>query len=91
MEDAERCSNYISHWCAWDIDKLKEFNKWIGKVGTIVNVGLVQKTALLGTALEEGDRYVKQTQVASSGNALATPVRITASVHPSAMNKRLYC
>lgn len=41
MEDVECCSNYISYWCVWDIDKLKEFNKWIGKLGMIVNVGFV--------------------------------------------------
>ena len=28
----------------------KEFNKWIGKIGTVYNVGIMQKTALLGTA-----------------------------------------
>ena len=28
----------------------KEFNKWIGKIGIVYNVGTMQKTALLGTA-----------------------------------------
>ena len=28
----------------------KEFNKWIGKIGIVYNVGIMQKTALLGTA-----------------------------------------
>ena len=28
----------------------KEFDRWIKKLGTTFNVGVVQKTALLGTA-----------------------------------------
>ena len=28
----------------------KEFNKWIGKIGKVYNVGIMQKTVLLGTA-----------------------------------------
>ena len=28
----------------------KEFNKWIAKTGIVYNVGIMQKTALLGTA-----------------------------------------
>ena len=28
----------------------KQFNKWIGKIGIGYNVGIMQKTALLGTA-----------------------------------------
>ena len=28
----------------------KEFNKWIGKIGIVYNVGIMQKTTSLGTA-----------------------------------------